>query len=155
MNSGLSLLLRGHGDGTFEPVPFEKSGLIVPQDAKSLGATDLNGDGRVDFVVGVNNDQLQFFENRTTSGKTSQVALRSSKGDHQVVGARVTLTLDDRSQQTAEVYCGEGYLTQTPSTIIFGLGDRLATDVHIRWPDGQHVSQSIDSTRDQQVLIER
>ena len=37
----------------------DRSGLIVPGDAKSLTATDLNGDVWPDFVVGVNDDRVR------------------------------------------------------------------------------------------------
>ena len=36
MDGGLSLLLKGQGDGTFRCVWPDRSGLVVPGDAKSL-----------------------------------------------------------------------------------------------------------------------
>ena len=57
MAGGVSILLKGDGDGTFTAVPPRESGLYVGGDAKSLTTVDLNGDGKLDFVVGVNDDR--------------------------------------------------------------------------------------------------
>jgi hypothetical protein len=155
MDGGLSLLLRGQADGSFEPIAPRQSGLVVHQDAKSLGAADLSGDGRLDFVIGVNDDQLLLLENRTTSGRILQVRLQCPRGDHLVTGARVTLTFDDRTRQTAEVYCGESYLTQTTPIITFGLGDRSVANIHVRWSDGKESFRAIDGKLGHQILINR
>ena len=64
MDGGLSLLLRGNGDGSFTPVWPNESGLVVPGDAKGLVVIDLNNDGWPDFVVGINNGAPVAFENR-------------------------------------------------------------------------------------------
>ena len=75
MDGGLSLLLKGDGKGTFTPVWPDASGLVVPGDAKSLTVTDLNGDQRPDFVVGINNGEVLAFENRSTGGNTARCAI--------------------------------------------------------------------------------
>ena len=62
MDGGLSLLLNGKGDGTFEPVPPNESGLVVPGDAKGLAITDLNGDLQPDIVVTINDGEMVAFE---------------------------------------------------------------------------------------------
>ena len=49
--------------------PPQESGLEVPGDAKSLGATDVNLDGKIDFLITVNNDDPQIFLNRIESRK--------------------------------------------------------------------------------------
>ena len=61
MDGGLGLLLLGLGDGSFQPVWPARSGLILNVDATSLATTDLDGDGRLDFVVGVNNGPVQCY----------------------------------------------------------------------------------------------
>ena len=57
------------------------------------------------------------------------------------MGARVTLALDDGQLRTAEVYCGEGYLSQSAPIIAFAVGDRLPTAVEVRWPSGEESRQ--------------
>ena len=45
MDGGVGLLLLGRGDGTFDPVWPNRSGLVVTGDAKSVTTADVNGDG--------------------------------------------------------------------------------------------------------------
>ena len=61
LDSGLSFLLRGNGDGTFEPVPPAKSGILVPGATMSLSSVDLTGDGWNEIVLGVNGGRMRVF----------------------------------------------------------------------------------------------
>ena len=139
MDGGLSLLLRGNGDGTFTPVWPNESGLLVPGDARSLAVTDLNQDGWPDFVVGINNGEPVTFENRgSQQNRVLNLQLQGSKGNRAAIGARATLTLEDGSSQTAEVSAGGGYLSQSTTRITFGLGQKgRAGEIEVRWPDGR------------------
>jgi hypothetical protein len=67
MNGGLGLLLLGNGDGTFEPAWPNTSGIVIPDDARSLALCDINQDHRPDFVVGINNGPVQVFVNQCAS----------------------------------------------------------------------------------------
>ena len=64
MDGGLSLLLKGDGRGEFAAVWPNQSGLVVAGDAKGLAVTDLNGDGKEDIVVTLNNGAVRAFEAR-------------------------------------------------------------------------------------------
>ncbi|MCH8923950.1 MAG: CRTAC1 family protein, partial [Planctomycetes bacterium] len=147
MDGGLSQLLLGQGDGTFRPLSPGESGLIVPGDAKSLTLTDLNGDGRPDFVVGLNDDRLVVFENRTDPKKRIlAVQFEGKPGNPTAVGARVVLKLTDGTQQTAEVYAGGGYLSQSSQSLYFSLGETgEVNEVLVRWPDGTQSIQQVQS----------
>jgi hypothetical protein len=144
MDGGMSLFLQGDGRGGFSPTPPETSGLVVPADAKSLAATDLNGDGWCDFVVGVNNFRALAFERRDGAGGTPfRVRLQGRAGNTQGVGARVSVRLDDQSVQTAEVYAGEGYLSQSAGSMMFAVPKgRHVVAVDVRWPSGKATTQS-------------
>jgi hypothetical protein len=136
MDGGLSLLLKGDGKGSFAPVWPDASGLIVPGDAKSLTVTDLNGDQRPDFVVGVNNGETLAFENRSSAGNPLVVRLSGAPGNPTAIGARVTVELSNGVNQTAEVTAGGGYLSQNGGELFFGLGDSQVKQIVVRWPDG-------------------
>ena len=154
MDGGLSLLLLGRGDGTFEPVMPDRSGLIVPGDAKGLASTDLNSDGWVDFVVTINDGQIHAFENRGSKQmRVLNVRLQGHPGNPTAVGARVTLTSDDGTRQTAEVQSGGGYLSQSSSALVFGLGQTAkARQIEVRWPDGQVSRHRSEGARGEIVI---
>jgi hypothetical protein len=139
MDGGVSLLLLGRGDGSFEPVWPNRSGLMVPGDGRSLTTADWNGDGWLDFLIGVNNGELLAFENRgSKANRTLTVRLQGKPANPTAVGARVTVVLGEGARQTAEVYAGGGYLSQSGSALVFGLGDAGAVkEVEVRWPDGR------------------
>ena len=60
-DSGLSLLLKGKGDGSFEVVPPAISGIMVPGAVMSITPRDLTGDGRDELIFGVNGGRMRIF----------------------------------------------------------------------------------------------
>jgi len=128
----------GNREEPFAPVWPDRSGLIVPGDAKSLTATDLNGDVWPDFVVGVNDDCVVAFEHAgSPTNRVIGVRLEGRSANPTAVGSRVTVYLDDDKTQTAEIHAGGGYLSQSSATLVFGLGSGPQVDkVEVRWPDG-------------------
>ncbi len=147
MDGGLSLLLRGNGDGTFTPAWPAESGMVVPGDAMGLTSCDLNQDGWPDFVVTQNNDRLLAFRNRGIAGRQClAVRLQGRVGNPAGVGAKVTVHHADGSTQTAEVYAGSGYLSQSCATLFFAQGaDPGVKEIQVQWPDGKqttHIPQA-------------
>ncbi len=61
MDGGVSQLLQGDGHGHFRAVPVRESGLLVPGDARCVLITDWNGDGRPDFLIGINDGPWRAF----------------------------------------------------------------------------------------------
>jgi enediyne biosynthesis protein E4 len=139
IDGGVSILLEGNEKGQFKEVMPRESGLVVPGDAKSAVAADINGDNWPDLVVGVNNAPLVAFQNERVDGRRmASVRLRGRAGNPTAVGARVSLRRSDGLVQTAEVAAGGGYLSQQPPSLYFGLGDSASIErLDIRWPDGQ------------------
>ncbi|MGI9243247.1 MAG: CRTAC1 family protein, partial [Verrucomicrobiales bacterium] len=138
MAGGVSQLLLGNGDGSFEPIPADQSGLLVGGDAASLTRVDLDSDGLDDFVVGINNAAPKCFLNRV-EGATAplRIDLVGGAGNPKGIGARVRVIPDQGEPAHSEVRAGGGYLSQSPSTLSFFLpGAKQAKEIHIRWPDG-------------------
>ena len=158
MDGGMSLLLLGQGNGSFRPVSPRTSGLVVTGDAKSLVAIDLDATG-TSFLVGVNDGELLAFKRldkgspdggdldgggnnakkiaTKLDGTLLKISLAGPAGNRLGIGALVQLQLNDGSNQTAEVHAGSGYLSQSTTTLSFGVPtDRTAQQVNIRWPDG-------------------
>ncbi len=146
MDGGVSLLLAGRGDGSFEPIWPNRSGLMVSGDATALTTTNLNNDGWVDFVAATNNGSVLGFRSRGFAENNSvMVRLQGRRGNPAAVGARVRVVTADGMQQTAEVAAGGGYLSQSSAGLWFGLGKEEWPDsVHVRWPDGRQTTVTPD-----------
>ena len=67
MDGGVSLLLLGTGKGAFEPIWPNRSGIVVPGEARKVRMIDLNDDGRLDLVFAVRNGPWRAFRNRSTA----------------------------------------------------------------------------------------
>ena len=139
MNGGLGLLLLGAGDGTVEPVWPNRSGIVIPDDARSLVIGDVNGDHWPDFLVGINDAAVQVYRNSSpNSGQPIVVRLVDCPGNPSAVGTRVCLRTTSGKSQTAEVAAGGSYLAQSGGELFFGLTDNeRITAVDVRWPDGR------------------
>ena len=137
MAGGVSALLKGNGDGTFAAVPPRESGLYVSGDAKSLATVDLNGDGQLDLVAGVNDDSLVAFEQSCRAQKSLSIQLRGKDGNTCAAGARINIKFDDGTRRSIEVTAGSGYLSQSASLINIGLPSGIkVVDLELQWPDG-------------------
>ena len=156
MDGGVSLLMLGDGSSRFEPVWPDRSGLVVAGDAKGLTTADLNQDGWVDFVATTNDGELAAFQNRGSSeSRVLNVRLRGQPGNWAAVGAKVTVHVDDGSRQTAEVYAGGGYLSQSSPVLTFGLGTAgRAHKIEVIWPDGK-MSSMMPEAGESLVVIEQ
>ena len=157
MDGGVGLLLRGRGDTTFEPVWPNRSGVVVPGDAMGLTTTDLNADGRPDLVVAINNHRMMAFENTSVSPHHRlNVRLRGKSGNTTAAGARITARLDDGAELVRELYAGSGYLSQSSSTVSFGL-ERSSRIEHVTvfWPDGTSSETPVDTSTTGIMVIDQ
>jgi len=144
LDGGLSTLLKGTGnpDEPFEVIWPDESGLVVPGDAKSLSAVDVNRDGWEDFVVGVNDDDPRIFVNALSDRSPShplRVQLKGPAGNPTAIGARVTVDAEGLAPQTAEVAAGGSYLAQSDADLVFAVPEESTepVTVTVRWPDGK------------------
>jgi hypothetical protein len=149
-DGGVSLLLRGQGDGSFLPVWPNKSGVVIPGDAAAAVAADINQDGWQDLLVAVNNEApLVFLHHSRPAVPTLTVRLRGKPGNLQAIGARARLQLQSGRFQDAESYAGHGYLSQSASDLYFGLDPQdPPTSLRVQWPRGHTTSLALTkSTR--------
>jgi hypothetical protein len=154
MDGGVSLLLLGDGQGNWQPVWPDESGLVVGGDAKSLVATDLNQDGRTDFVVGVNDAELLAFEMSADvpqTGRRLLVDLQPSQAYRHVVGSRVTLR-SGAAVQVQELSAGTGYLSQSTLRPQFAVpAQATRVQFEVRWPDGAITQHDVEMDLTQPV----
>ncbi|MCH2059837.1 MAG: FG-GAP-like repeat-containing protein [Verrucomicrobiales bacterium] len=148
MSGGLSTMLRGRGDGSFDALWPRESGLLVPEDATATCLADLDGDNWPDILVASNNGPLRSFINQSRSRYPQHrmlcVTLRGTAGNPESVGARVILTHNDKTIQKAWVQAGSGYLSQSSQSLFFGLGNKQPESIKVRWPDGTSSSHKVN-----------
>ncbi|YCM44529.1 FG-GAP-like repeat-containing protein [Verrucomicrobiaceae bacterium 227] len=155
MAGGVSVLLKGHGDGTFAAVAPRESGLYVGGDAKSLTTVDLNGDGRLDLVAGVNDDFLVAFEQSSSPQKQLMIQLRSKNGNTLAAGSRITVKFDDGSSRSIETTAGGGYLSQSAPLLNIGMPDGVkVVDLEVRWPDGTSWKSDVNDISKTIVIVQ-
>jgi hypothetical protein len=87
MDGGLGLLLLGNGQGKFEPVWPEQSGIVVPADARRVRLVELDGDDRPDLVFAVHNGAWRAFLNRGTTqhSENSRLGRKVGEGESEQV----------------------------------------------------------------------
>ena len=103
-------------------------------DSLRLTTTDLDGDGKLDLLVGLNHSVVQSFNHRAAS-RGSILTIHLSKPSP---GAHFTCRLSDDTTQTAEWQAGGGYLSQRAPSVAFGVPAGLSVrSISVRWPDGK------------------
>jgi hypothetical protein len=137
-DGGLSAFVRGKGGMQFEYVPPDRSGIVIPGDAKSL----VLADGVV--VVATNNGPVHTL--RPVGMQSSLgVALRGPKGNPEAIGARLELREPGGKTHVREITAGSGYLSQSEARAWF-TGVPAGSKLAVRWPDGsssEHVLEAI------------
>jgi len=149
LTGGLGQLLRRNPDAT-EPselyleVPATESGIVMPEDARSVSAIDINQDKRPDLVIGRNGKAPQVYLNEKESQHVPiTLKLKGPETNRRAIGSRVTFSVAGMPMQTIEVTTAGGFLTSPPTgPLVFYKPDWLleVIFVEVRWPDGQQKS---------------
>ncbi|MGJ8697781.1 MAG: FG-GAP-like repeat-containing protein [Verrucomicrobiaceae bacterium] len=158
MNPGISALLRGTGnqENPFEVSPVMESGVLITGDARSVVICDVNDDARPDLFVGTNGAHPSLLTNQSTRGRPISIRLKGSKGNPTAIGARVTFAAEGIHSQTAEIYGGGGYLSQSEPVLYFAAPENAATgSITVSWPDGPEETREVDLANAKIVLEKR
>ena len=131
-DAGRSLLLLGDGAGGLEPVPGQRSGLLVYGEQRGAAYADLDGDGRLDLAVSQNGAPTRLFRN---VGATPGIRVRlvGPQTNPSGVGAQMRLRYGDRSGPVREVQAGSGYWSQNGAVQVLGRAGE-PTALWVRWP---------------------
>lgn len=156
VNSGVGLVLRGHGDARFTPISPNESGCQLTGAGRSMVLADFNQDGLPDLLIGNNNGPITAFINQAAVPHPAivpfTIRLRGRAGNPTAVGARIGVRFSDGSRSISEVHAGNGYLSQSSSTqFVPHAASRVPREVVVRWPDG-HIS-STDRLEVRKVVI--
>jgi enediyne biosynthesis protein E4 len=142
-DAGRSLLLRGDGAGGLEPLPGQRSGLIVYGEQRGAAYADFDGDGRLDLAVSQNGAPTRLFRN-VGAVPGLRVHLVGRPGNPTAIGAQLRLRYGDRAGPVREVQAGSGYWSQNGAVQVLGRGGD-ATALWIRWPGGREQVVSLTS----------
>lgn len=148
-----NLLYENLGSGKFTDVA-RGLGCDEVKDSRGLAVADLNNDGLMDMVVGVNAEPPTIFINRMKSaGNFIQVNLTSDEQTNRdAIGAKVQVTFEsDSGPRTLTRWrkAGSGFCSQADSRLHFGLGESAELlSVKVTWPDGQEAELSKDQLVD-------
>ncbi|MGH7569769.1 MAG: CRTAC1 family protein [Gemmatimonadales bacterium] len=134
-DAGRSLLLRGDGAGGLEPVPGQRSGLLVYGEQRGAAYADFDGDGRLDLAVSQNGASTRLFKN-VGAVPGLRVRLVGPPGNPTAVGTQMRLRYRDRNGPVREVQAGSGYWSQDGAVQVLGRAGE-PTALWIRWPGGR------------------
>ena len=133
-DAGRGLWLEGDGRGGFRPVPGRESGVAASGDQRGVASADIDSDGRVDFVLGINGGAARLFRG---SGNSPGLRVRvAGSGENRYgIGAVLRVVYADGLGPAREVRAGSGTGSHDDPVQIMGLsGDPVA--VEVRWPGG-------------------
>lgn len=117
---GQSALLIGSGTGNFEVLDAQQSGIQVMGEARGLVIVDMNQDGRADIGIARSGESVLLLLNQSTSCGFSVLL---EKNTVLLAGAIVTVHHKNGPFETAEVFCGSGYLSLSEPKLFFGYAD--------------------------------
>ncbi len=152
---GRNLILLENRAGVFRDataaVGLDRFGSVA---ARGLSVADYDRDGDLDFAVSVAGASPLLFRNDGgNKNNWIQVQLSGVNSNHAGIGAKVEI-LAGSDWQKAEVYGGNGFLSQSPTLVHFGLGQRKGVDVvRLLWPGGVLQSE-IDKAANQRITIQ-
>lgn len=153
LDGGLGIMLRGDGSGKMTLIPQSTTRLTVPGDGAGLTSTDFNRDGRPDLVALQNDGPLLAWENKKRRNQSLSVRLQGLPGNPTAVGARLAFSDPGGRVQTAEIYAGSGYLSQSEPIVFFGTGRKdQAHQLRVYWPDGTSSQHHVRATNGHLVV---
>ncbi len=134
-DAGRGLWLRGDGQGNFQAVPGQESGLAIYGEQRGVALADYDQDGRVDLLVGQNHGATQLFHNRGAKPGL-RVRLQGRPGNAAAVGATLRLKFGERMGPAREVQGGSGYWSQDSFVPVLARPEE-PSQIWVRWPGGR------------------
>lgn len=136
LDAGRGLLLLGEGDGSFEVVEGEKSGIKIYGQQRGASVSDFNNDGRADLAVTQNEGATKLYVNQ--GGKQGiRTRLVGPDENQDAIGSAMRIIYEDGSKgPLREIQAGAGYWSQHSTTKVLGTA-RKAGALEVHWFDGR------------------
>jgi hypothetical protein len=133
-------LFHNEGKKKFTEVTA-KSGAPFKRPVVARGAAygDFDNDGDLDVLLTTNGGPAYLFRNENgNQARFIRFKAVGANSNHSGIGAKITITLADKSRQWQVVHSGSSYCSQSELPLTFGLGrnDRVES-VEVEWPSGK------------------
>ncbi len=140
-DGGRGLCLAGDGNGSFDPIPGQNSGIKIYGEQRGCALCDYDGDGRVDLVVAQNGAETRLFKNQGAQPGL-RIRLKGPAGNPSGVGAALRLLTSGKLGPAREVHAGSGYWSQESAVQVLA-GAETPERIWIRWPGGAELTLPI------------
>jgi hypothetical protein len=138
---------------TFELVPHEATGdLAHPAPARGLAVADFDNDGDLDLLISAVDEPLRLLRNDQVNARNwLKIRLKGRAANRAAIGAVVDVEAGSLVQRR-QVKSVHSYLSQSESTLHFGLGEHeTVARIRVRWPDGS--IQELGAQPARQLLV--
>jgi hypothetical protein len=138
-DAGVGLVLRGMGNGTFQPLAVNQSGIRIYGEARGSAVSDWDNDGRIDLAVGQNGSPTKLFKNKIATAGV-RVRLRGSSGNPEAIGAVIRPMAGQTPEAARAVTKGTGWLSSDSAIQIV---QPTARAIDVRWPGGKSTETAV------------
>ncbi len=136
MDAGRGLVVHRNSTGKYwESISIEESGLILPEEARSIAVGDWNRDLRPDLAISVRGGSPRLFQNETQNPGL-EVVLHGAENNPNGIGALIRLRSQTGMGPAYEVRSGNGSGSMD-SERIFLSSPETPQFIWVRWPGGR------------------
>jgi hypothetical protein len=149
-------LFRNLGGKRFEEITSRAgSALTQPIVARGAAYGDFDNDGDLDILITTNNGPARLLRNDVgRANHVLRISTIGTKSNHDGIGARVRITLDNGQTRWAVVKTGSSYCSQSELPVTMGLGTATQVKgIEVTWPSG-HVDRLPGTTGGQTITVE-